>query len=398
MDVQEYAIQKTDLYSTLLLFLENQTNESELFPKLKFQENRDDLREFLHLLSYISKNHFRYPGTIDKIEKILNLLKDNIKQTFSNSEIFNFFKNSKRILFFLFETKIITPSKFIVNTFLDKNMKDKNYHLYFHKIIDTFLTEDEKETIKSELSKLDKNTLQNFESKCKIGENESYLCSLIRNDLIDDFVIHTNQTNLKLTSQINSSIYETNSFLLKNPKTSLIEYAAFFGSIQIFQFLKLNNVELKPSLWLYAIHGRNHELIHLLEECHVKPDDSTFKQCYNEAVKCHHNEIANYISDNFLKADSFFCGLHNHNYEFFPNNISNDLIFSYLCKYDYVPLVKLLFKKDELKMKEKIINEINCLLSNLFFVLMTFSISMLNTVSLFYFGLNTVFFLISFFK
>ena len=110
MDVQEYAIQKTDLYSTLLLFLENQTNESELFPKLKFQENRDDLREFLHLLSYISKNHFRYPGTIDKIEKILNLLKDNIKQTFSNSEIFNFFKNSKRTLFFLFETKIITPS------------------------------------------------------------------------------------------------------------------------------------------------------------------------------------------------------------------------------------------------------------------------------------------------
>ena len=127
--------------------------------------------------------------------------------------------------FFLFETKIITPSKFIVNTFLDKNLKDKNYHLYFHKIIDTFLTEDEKETIKSELSKLDKNTLQNFESKCKIGENESYLCSLIRNDLIDDFVIHTNQTNLKLTSQINSSIYETNSFLLKNPKTSLIEYS-----------------------------------------------------------------------------------------------------------------------------------------------------------------------------
>ena len=60
---------------------------------------------------------------------------------------------------------------------------------------------------------------------------------------------------------------------MKNKNTTLIEYSAFYGSIQIFNFLRMNNVELSPSLWLYAIHGNNAELIHLLEENKVEPKD-----------------------------------------------------------------------------------------------------------------------------
>ena len=76
-----------------------------------------------------------------------------------------------------------------------------------------------------------------FDEKLKIGENDSYICHLIRNDSIEKFVIFVNQTNLNLSSQIKSSIFETNLFLIKNDETTLIEYAAFFGSIQIFQYL-----------------------------------------------------------------------------------------------------------------------------------------------------------------
>ena len=56
----------------------------------------------------------------------------------------------------------------------------------------------------------------------------------------------------------------------KRKKITLIEYAAFFGSIQIFNYLKLNKISLTPSLWKYAIHGNNAEIIQILEENHFQ--------------------------------------------------------------------------------------------------------------------------------
>ena len=66
------------------------------------------------------------------------------------------------------------------------------------------------------------------------------------------------------------SIFETNSFLLEREETSLIEYAAFFGSIQIVKYLDLNGVDLSDSLMLFAIHGKNVELNNFLEEKETK--------------------------------------------------------------------------------------------------------------------------------
>ena len=40
----------------------------------------------------------------------------------------------------------------------------------------------------------------------------------------------------------------------------------------------MNGVELTPSLLIYAIHGKNAEIIHLLEENHIEPEDNI----------CHH--------------------------------------------------------------------------------------------------------------
>ena len=84
-----------------------------------------------------------------------------------------------------------------------------------------------------------------------------------------------------MTSTIKESIYETNLFLLKNKNPTIIEYAAFHGSIQIFTFLKINNVSLTSSLWPYSIHGNNDEILYLLEENHINPIDL----CYEESLK-----------------------------------------------------------------------------------------------------------------
>lgn len=60
-----------------------------------------------------------------------------------------------------------------------------------------------------------------------------------------------------------------------------------YGAIQIFKYLQLNRVPLTSSLWLFAIHGKNAEMIHL-EYNRVKPIDNSFDQCFKESIKCHH--------------------------------------------------------------------------------------------------------------
>lgn len=95
-----------------------------------------------------------------------------------------------------------------------------------------------------------------FDSTRQIGEKDSFICELIRNDSVVDFIQYVNQKNIPLTSQISPSIFGTHQLLLKITNKTLIQYSAFYKSIQFFQYLKMNNVELSPSLWLYSIHSK----------------------------------------------------------------------------------------------------------------------------------------------
>ena len=79
---------------------------------------------------------------------------------------------------------------------------------------------------------------------------------------------------------------------------TLFKYAAFYGSIQIIQYLKYNKVPLIPSLWIYAVHSNNAKIIRFLEENKVS---HSFDKVLIESIKCHHNSISNYIKDNFYE-------------------------------------------------------------------------------------------------
>ena len=61
---------------------------------------------------------------------------------------------------------------------------------------------------------------------------------------------------------------------------------------------------LSPSLWLFAVHSNNLNVIHLLEDNDVKPVDDDYEKCFEEAIKCHHNSIALYILNNKLSQKS----------------------------------------------------------------------------------------------
>ena len=144
------------------------------------------------------------------------------------------------------------------------------------------------------------------------------------------------KTNTSVDSKVTSSNFETNSFLKENEQ--------FFGSIQIFQYLRISDATMDPDLWLYAIHGRNAEIIHLLGEFHVFHDS---KSCLKESIKCHHNEIARYLKDNLQngKGNEIEFALEFSNYEFFPDDFANaKSIFFYLIRFEYFHLTKLVLE------------------------------------------------------
>ncbi|KAK8871663.1 hypothetical protein M9Y10_007401 [Tritrichomonas musculus] len=392
MEIQSYIDQKIDIQNLLLEFIDEEIDENNLLfiapdKNLPNLEYREELRELLYLILKISNNHHRCDGFFNKIKQIFLILKEDINNSFSKAEIFDIFKSNKRIILLLLETEIIVVDETITNLiikksnilstkislFKEKNQNDNQYCHYFYPEIKPFIDNEKNYLIKNELLKIDPQIFNSFDQKRKIGENDSHISELIRNDQVGEFISYVNIRNLPLINKIKPSMFETNPFLI-NKEPTFIEYAAFFGSIQIFQYLKMNKVVLTPSLWLYAIHGNKPELIHLLEENRIKPEDKTYFKCLEEAIKCHHNNIANYIQSNLLnqKMDDENCQkkfnensiafcFHYYNYACLPivdDFINNDFTLFYLCKYNYFNLVTLFVEIKGLKLKEKVFSSI----------------------------------------
>ena len=377
MNIQEYLTDMKNIQKNILYFLETETEQElnfqnliDFFDERVIIEHKHELKSTLYLISKISQNHHRGPDFFSKIERIIKHFKENIKKFFTNSEIFNIFKNDKRILLFLFEEKIIEMNGYIVKVMTKTNKYIKaNYPEYFSPEIKLF----EKDEIK--LS-------ENFYNNRKIGENEKIICELIRKDMSSDFVAYIHRTNYSSNATIESSIYETNSFLY-NKKPTLIEYATFFGSIEVFKYLRYQQAEMNSSLWIYAIHSQNAEIIHILEECFIElpevlnlkdkyiydennnnnnneeeeeEEDNINKKSQNlcneiliESIKCHHLNFTTYFQ-NFLqfeedhqnddiKSIAPYC-FHYYNFNFFPDELDNIYILYYACRYDYYQIVE----------------------------------------------------------
>lgn len=283
VQIQNYINLKKELQQNTLDYLSNTTeNDGDSYQiivhtinKLQFAQQKNDMIEFLHFLVKISNNYHRHPLLYKKIEKILELIKKDMKELLSETKIFDIFKSNKKLLLLLFEEKIISPNQTIAKSLTSKKYNKLNYLSYFYPEMKPFIKEKRNKKKYSYDSKQPEDfghyyneDKEIFETNRKVGENNYYICSLIRNDSVIDFISYATKNSLSLKQNVKSSIFETNKFLI-NKSPTLIEYATFFGSIQIFKYLYQNGVELQSSLWMYAIHGNNPEIIHFLEENHI---------------------------------------------------------------------------------------------------------------------------------
>ena len=217
----------------------------------------------------------------------------------------------------------------------------------------------------------------NFYELRKEGENDNLICELIRNDSINEFVVYVTKNSYPLQSLIAQSIYETNSFLIKkqiesdgyehrydDKNVSLIHYAAFFGSLQILKYLQMNNVDLTPELLIFAIHGKNPEMIHYLEEklndliienesndnFDQNSEQNEYIKYLDTSIRCHHNDFVNYFLDKYFQLEDrksyciFKQCLKCYNFSFIQDELINADSFLYLCQYDYCSFVNILLK------------------------------------------------------
>ena len=97
---------------------------------------------------------------------------------------------------------------------------------------------------------------------------------------------------------------------------------------------------------------------------HIQPENKTYFKCIKEAIKCHHNDVSNYIKNNYniekVESNNFkenllsYC-FHYYNYYYFPKELNNHFDLFYACKYDYYTIVENLIKMKKIDLLRKII-------------------------------------------
>ena len=369
MRSEAFVDKMKSIQNSLLEFLEDESDANgkyenfiNLISTQKINNEEYEFKALLQLINHIGNNHHRVLNFISKIERVLKEFKQELQKSFSNSEIFDIFKDNKRILLFLLEEKMMIIDEYIFSIITSDFYVKKNYCEYFQPEIKPFVTQEniEKYSCKNKslkddkfIERMNKEIEANFYEKRRKGENDDYLCELIRFDEIQEFVRFVEQTNLPLEDKIKKSIFETNQFFVDKSNVTMLEYASFFGSIKIIQYLIRKTKIVNSKIWIYSIHANNVKMIHLLEDYQIELD---LQEILRESIECYHNNISNYIINNLIKEEdlqndidimTIFIDmqLNIKIVFFFPTNMKYKNMFLYLCEFDYYTLVKLYLKE-----------------------------------------------------
>ena len=371
MEIEKEVIKRKELENLILNFIENEDNNDNLQSLTKFITDngintcKTDLEDLFCIILWITYYHRRKFNFFDKILQIIEFMLPYIKSLYSDNEIFSLFLSNKIIILWLLQNKIISlnneslhdierrlyinADKSPNNLYFKKKQLDpyNALFLYFH--YKTIENKEKQDEIESKLTKRFKLNVDSILQLCQKGENDSKICGLIRNDSLNDFIDYTAQKKFDFDSKIPFSIFETNNFLNKK-MVSLIEYAAFFGSTQIFKYLLKNRAKIYPNLLEFAIHSGNPEMIHLVEDNSDKFEKDVFlmsrsggpKEALIVSIRCFHNDIANYLLQNNFNDNSvadvdeviFKTSFECYNYEFLPENFNDLYIYKILEKKD----------------------------------------------------------------
>lgn len=152
------------------------------------------MRLLIQFLSAIPDNHHRFPNFFTKYEQIILFFKYEIKQKLSNFEIFQLFQKNKKVLLFLIQKQILILSETIVNYLTQEKFTKLFYLLHlWPDVISNLDAHSNSVCANYEKVLTQKMYSENLNEKRLEGENELYICELIRNDSIDDFILYASK-------------------------------------------------------------------------------------------------------------------------------------------------------------------------------------------------------------
>lgn len=308
----DIEVEKTEELNAFLELL----NHSDLI------NNSTDMYLFLQSLGTIFNFHYEPLSQFSYIKKIIQNLSDRIKTLLNQDQLFYIALKSKLYLMILLETNVLDKYRFIQNLIHLEPKSELLLYLtpevneYIESQRDNFdpivkqhllcpdISDDEDEQINS-FERLNISIDEYIELREK-GENTSKFCLEIRENNFNDFDIKM-QKGMEINMKLNNQLYDSCEYPLKEDKMpNLFEYSAYKGSIEICKFLSLHEAKLEDQCWFYTIHGRNADLIHLIEELKIECD---YQKAFRYAIKCHNNAIADYIFNQYLDNNSIIPGI-----------------------------------------------------------------------------------------
>lgn len=157
---------------------------------------------------------------------------------------------------------------------------------------------------------------------------DTQIAQSIRSDDLDTFQSIISHANVSLLSKIKWSLFESMHFRNRENMPTLIEYAAYFGSLNIFKFLVLNQVldsishENLNKLGEFSVIGGNSEIIHIIESKGVVYN---YQSLLNSIIY-QHQEIIDYFLETYnmkLDKEALLTSVKACNLTFFFDNFAD---------------------------------------------------------------------------
>lgn len=250
---------------------------------------------------FLSRQH----SDFDYINLFIEIAK-NPKNTFTSDDyIFNL--TNKFFIYQLYKAGLIN-----IKSIYEESSRSNEFLLYFYPEIKEYYPNsplfkeidfsDVQQAINSSGYQYDAEDKQSYLNKFielrSKGKNPDIIALSIRDDDIEQFQQLLYQTNTSINSVIQPSIFERFIFINQNSydiKPSLIEYAAFFGSLKCFKFLYQKQQDLPQTTAIFAVAGGNYEIIHLCEQRQIEFNDESLMI----SIRFFHSELTEYLEENF---------------------------------------------------------------------------------------------------
>ena len=98
-----------------------------------------------------------------------------------------------------------------------------------------------------------------------------------------------------LTFEQDYEFYSFQTIIRRTRNMCLLDFCAFYGSIQCFKLLELNGCKLGKYILEASIAGGNIEIIHYVEQ-----SGYCFDNCFETSIKYHHKNIGDFLLSNYL--------------------------------------------------------------------------------------------------